>query len=181
MDDIYRARLSATPHPPGALHDPGMATHSTPQGGPQFAPRPDDIHIQPHHAPNATSDPHMPIPIQLPNIYVNPFPAHDHTAQGMSTGTGTRHRDGPTEPINVPTSTPSGTGTGTHSRRSNTIKIGPWRFTKPHPLLWICLALGLLALVLEVPKGSLPTLTGRHRALRASFISRCILSSVYRN
>ncbi|KAK4684533.1 hypothetical protein P7C73_g5639, partial [Tremellales sp. Uapishka_1] len=39
--------------------------------------------------------------------------------------------------------------------------------SRPHPLLWISLFLSLLALILEVPKGSLPTLTGRHKALRA--------------
>lgn len=39
---------------------------------------------------------------------------------------------------------------------------------KPHPFLWISLLLSLIALVLEVPKGSLPTLTGRHKALRVS-------------
>lgn len=31
-----------------------------------------------------------------------------------------------------------------------------------HPLIWFSLALSLLALVLSVPKGALPTLTGRH-------------------
>ena len=39
---------------------------------------------------------------------------------------------------------------------------------RPHPLLWVCLALSVLALVLGVPKGTLPTITGRHKALRVS-------------
>jgi len=39
---------------------------------------------------------------------------------------------------------------------------------RPHPLLWITLGISILALVLGVPKGSLPTLTGRHKALRVS-------------
>jgi hypothetical protein len=42
------------------------------------------------------------------------------------------------------------------------------RGTKLHPLIWFSLILSLLALVLSVPKGSLPTLTGRHKALRVS-------------
>ncbi|TXT08246.1 uncharacterized protein COLE_05170 [Cutaneotrichosporon oleaginosum] len=38
---------------------------------------------------------------------------------------------------------------------------------KPHALLWLSLALSTLAIILGVPKGSLPTVTGRHRELRA--------------
>lgn len=53
-------------------------------------------------------------------------------------------------------------------RSRQTSTLGSWTFAKPHPLLWLCLALSLLALVLEVPKGSLPTFTGRHKALRVS-------------
>ena len=53
------------------------------------------------------------------------------------------------------------------SRQTNA--LGSWTIAKPHPLLWLCLALSLLALVLEVPKGSLPTFTGRHKALRVSW------------
>ncbi|ODN82143.1 hypothetical protein L202_02443 [Cryptococcus amylolentus CBS 6039] len=57
--------------------------------------------------------------------------------------------------------------TDDHPHRS---QRGGWfwmRWPKPHPLLWIILAISVLALVLEVPKGSLPTFSGRHKALRA--------------
>ncbi|TXT15569.1 hypothetical protein VHUM_00072 [Vanrija humicola] len=43
-------------------------------------------------------------------------------------------------------------------------------FSAPHPLLWVTLCLSILAIVLGVPKGSLPTITGRHRVLRAQEI-----------
>lgn len=51
---------------------------------------------------------------------------------------------------------------------------------RPHPLLWLCFALSMLALVLEVPKGSLPTITGRHKALRVgrSCLAYAMLSDV---
>ena len=55
-----------------------------------------------------------------------------------------------------------------HRTSQRSVQVGPWRVAKPHPLLWVCLALSVLALVLEVPKGALPTLTGRHKALRVS-------------
>jgi hypothetical protein len=45
-------------------------------------------------------------------------------------------------------------------------KIGPFEVSSPHPLLWLCFLMSFVALVLDVPKGSLPTLTGRHKALR---------------
>jgi hypothetical protein len=70
-------------------------------------------------------------------------------------------------------STHSTTRRDHHTPSSNMMRIGPFRFARPHPLLWIPLGLSLIALVLEVPKGSLPTLTGRHRQLRASSLS-CI-------
>lgn len=44
----------------------------------------------------------------------------------------------------------------------------PAAHRRPHPLLWVTLAISVLALVLGVPKGSIPTFTGRHRALRVS-------------
>ena len=51
---------------------------------------------------------------------------------------------------------------------------------RPHPLLWVCLALSILALALGVSKGTLPTIMGRHKALRLSryFASLSNLSSV---
>lgn len=47
-------------------------------------------------------------------------------------------------------------------------QMGRRMTARPHPLLWVSLILSLVALVMEVPKGSLPTLTGRHRALRVN-------------
>lgn len=48
---------------------------------------------------------------------------------------------------------------------------------RPHPLLWVTLGLSLVALVLGVPKGSLPTVTGRHKVLRVS-PPRCLPPSL---
>ena len=161
MDDLYLARLSSTPHPPGKLPSPAQENDQNM----------DDIHIN-AQAPPGSFNPAgnggagQPIPIQLPNIYVNPFPPaaeHQHTPE-----TGTRHRDVPD--INMPTVTPV-----VHGKKGNTIKIGPWRFAKPHPLLWLCLGMSVVALVLGVPKGSLPTLTGRHKAIR---VRLCVFSRV---
>ncbi|GMK56704.1 hypothetical protein CspeluHIS016_0305440 [Cutaneotrichosporon spelunceum] len=44
----------------------------------------------------------------------------------------------------------------------------PWyhHIERPHPLLWIALALSCLAIILGIPKGTLPTVTGRHKELR---------------
>lgn len=147
MDEVYRARLSAEP--------PGPSAGKAPQ------PHPDDIHIQSHpvNPPGGFPNSGQPVPIQLPNIYVNPFPsgtAHHESLHRNDDHDGTIHRNGP---INVPSIS---------HRKSHSIKIGPFRFAKPHPLLWVCLFLSVLALVLEVPRGSLPTLTGRHKSLRVS-------------
>lgn len=49
---------------------------------------------------------------------------------------------------------------------------------KPHPLLWITLGLSILAVILGVPKGSLPTLTGRHKTLRVSCLC-CLLFALF--
>lgn len=157
MDEIYRARLSSTPHPPGNLPLPEPAM--------QPLAHTDDIHINAPAAPVAGGA-GQPIPIQLPNIYVNPFPAAEHHHHVPTPEvTGTRHRDGPE--INIPTAT------APRKRPDNSIKLGPWRVAKPHPLLWLCLGLSIVALVLGVPKGSLPTLTGRHKALR---VSCCVIN-----
>lgn len=43
-----------------------------------------------------------------------------------------------------------------------------WSVDAPHPLLWVALGLSIVAVILGVPKGTLPTLTGRHRTLRVS-------------
>ncbi|KAL7421702.1 hypothetical protein Q5752_003472 [Cryptotrichosporon argae] len=110
--------------------------------------RPDDIVVEPHvHTHGPTEPP--PIPIQLPNIYVHPYPPpppHPPTPP-------------PPPPPTMPPPSPP-------RPRSPLPQPRGW-WTRPHPLLWVTLGMSLLALVLQVPKGSLPTLTGRHRALRA--------------
>lgn len=124
-----------------------------PLGGPGPG---DQIHIQPHPLQGPGDHTRGPVPIHLPNIYVNPYPP-------MAPAPAPIHHTPEHAPVNVPTRSPT----------TRTMKIGPWRVTRPHPLLWLCLALSLLALVLEVPKGSLPTLTGRHKALRVSRYEPC--------
>ncbi|BEI79889.1 hypothetical protein CcaverHIS002_0104180 [Cutaneotrichosporon cavernicola] len=43
----------------------------------------------------------------------------------------------------------------------------PWyHVERPHPLLWVALAFSTLAILLGVPKGTFPTVTGRHKELR---------------
>lgn len=140
MDQVYQAKLSG--EPPGQVHD---------------GDQPEDIHIQPlpnPHSQGNQGQQSTPIPVQLPNIYV--------TAPSVQ----------PAQPQPQP-----GTSHSTHSsgiRREHhsprMVHIGPFKFTRPHPLLWMTFALSIIALVLEVPKGSLPTLTGRHRQLRVSVL-----------
>ena len=142
MDEQYRAKLTGSPPHPPRPHTP------MPPGGPGPG---DQIHIQPHPMPGLSEYNRGPVPIHLPNIYVNPYPPPAPPPHAPPPG-----------PINVPTSSPP----------PRTITVGPWRVARPHPLLWLCLALSVLALVLEVPKGSLPTLTGRHKALRVSHDAR---------
>ena len=139
MDQVYQAKLSGSP--PGQ-NQSGNQNQQVDNNG--------DIHIQPMPNPHpypasATANDAargQPIPVQLPNIYVTaPSPAPAQPAQPRR-----EHRP------------------NTHEVRM--MHIGPFRFARPHPLLWITLGLSLIALVLEVPKGSLPTLTGRHKHLR---------------
>lgn len=142
MDEQYHAKLTASPP------DNDRTTTSVPPGGtpqndasPHSQTTPAAQHTQVNGLQGKT-----PIPVHFPNIYVNPFSP---------------------QPAPPAPSAPDSAPTITHVA-PRTVKIGPWRMAKPHPLLWLCLALSLLALVLEVPKGSLPTLTGRHKALRVS-------------
>lgn len=79
-------------------------------------------------------------PVRLPEIHSDSSPS-------------------PMKEVNVPTG---------RAAQPTMVKFGPFAFAKPHPLLWISLILSLIALVLGVPKGSLPTLTGRHKELRVS-------------
>lgn len=141
MDQVYQAKLTGSP--------PGQDNNLTPNPNPvnQQMDNNGDIHIQPMPNPHPHPQQGGPgaIPVQLPNIYVTaPSPASQPPPAPRR-----EHR--------------SHTHT-THQERM--LHIGPFRFTRPHPLLWITLGLSLIALVLEVPKGSLPTLTGRHRHLR---------------
>jgi hypothetical protein len=145
MDQTYQAKLSGSP--------PGH--NSTPN--PQLIDDNGDIHIQPmpnpHPLPQGQGQGNQPIPVQLPNIYVTaPSP---QVPRRERDGTSHHHTQHLPEPHQGP----------------RMVNIGPFRFTKPHPLLWITLGLSLIALVLEVPKGSLPTLTGRHRQLRVCNIT----------
>jgi len=74
--------------------------------------------------------------------------------------------DLPTVPQLIPLPAKPSPSLNTSAPQRRTVKLGPWTFTRPHPLLWVSLMLGVIALVLQVPKGRLPTITGRHRALR---------------
>lgn len=141
MDQVYQAKLSGTP--------PGQNQQNQNQQDNNG-----DIHIQPmpnpHPYPSSATVNDaargQPIPVQLPNIYVTaPSPAPAQPAPSMRR----EHRP--------------------HTHEVRMMHIGPFRFARPHPLLWITLGLSLIALVLEVPKGSLPTLTGRHKHLRVRF------------
>ncbi|WWC70288.1 uncharacterized protein I206_104238 [Kwoniella pini CBS 10737] len=153
MDEIYRAKLSSSPH----LHPQVHIGEEAPPG--QDHPNHGDtIHIQPHHSGH-TGAGDRPIPIQLPNIYVNPYPPRERTPPPQPVPPAPA-------PAPPPTMPPVTVNVTTLDEISKGRKIGPFRFTKPHPLLWFSLILSVIALVLEVPKGSLPTLTGRHRALR---------------
>lgn len=142
MDEVYRAKLSGDPPT-----DPATAPAAERQ----------PIYIQPHPNPARPGTPPRPIPIHLPNIYVNPYPPRAPTPPPTATS-----------PRNVPASAPPPTTTNTPTPVAPRMSIGPWKVARPHPLLWISLLLSVMALVLEVPKGSLPTLTGRHKTLRVS-------------
>lgn len=74
--------------------------------------------------------------------------------------------DLPTVPQPIPLPAKPSPSLNTSAPQRRTVKLEPWTFTRPHPLLWVSLMLGVIALVLQVPKGRLPTITGRHRALR---------------
>jgi len=142
MDQVYQAKLTGSP--PVQDHNPNPNTNPVNQQMDNNG----DIHIQPMPNPHPHPQQGGPgvIPVQLPNIYVTaPSPASQ-----LPSAPRREHRS----------------HTHTTHQEPRMIHIGPFRFTRPHPLLWITLGLSLIALVLEVPKGSLPTLTGRHRQLR---------------
>ena len=154
MDEQYHAKLTASP--PGKHR----ATTPVPPGGAAPNAMPSILDPLPSPYPPHTNvyqgqDAQGPIPIHLPNIYVNPFPSQQ-AAQPL----------------------PPPVGETPTARSIRMIKIGPWIFCRPHPLLWLCFGLSLLALVLEVPKGSLPTITGRHKALRVRVHSSKIPTAI---
>ncbi|KAK6910188.1 hypothetical protein I203_104220 [Kwoniella mangroviensis CBS 8507] len=153
MDETYRAKLSGSPKPHPQVHvgDDHTPPHQDNHG--------DTIHIQPNHPANNTSHP---IPIQLPNIYVHPYPPRERTPPPPPP------QPAPPPPAPAPVMPPVTVNVTAPPKETvpKGRKIGPFRITKPHPLLWVSLILSVIALVLEVPKGSLPTLTGRHKALR---------------
>ena len=174
MEETYRAKLTRDPpQSSGEVHilpHPGNQENQGPQGN------------QGAHGTqgnNAGAGSTQPIPIHLPNIYVNPFPPPVQPLPPNQSQAPTQapHRPAPAAvPAHVPEPAPINVPTHDHAHPRHapgtshrSIRIGPWKITKPHPLLWLCLALSILALVLEVPKGTLPTITGRHRALRVSF------------
>ena len=170
MNETYQAKLSGSPPrlPP---------TMTDERGDVRLLPNP-HTHNPPFQSQHQHQQQPQPIPVQLPNIYINPpLPQpqlqphlqpqveqherqHDLGRDQRPRAEGTDHRH---YQLNGPVPTPGPT--------VRMVKIGPFRFTKPHPLLWISLALSLIALVLEVPKGSLPTLTGRHKVLRVGPVS----------
>ncbi|WVQ67761.1 uncharacterized protein L199_005966 [Kwoniella botswanensis] len=154
MDETYRAKLSGSPNPHPRVHvgDDHTPPHQDNHG--------DTIHIQPNHPANNTSHP---IPIQLPNIFVHPYPPRERTPPPPPPP-----QPAPPPPAPAPVMPPVTVNVTAPPKETvpKGRKIGPFRITKPHPLLWVSLILSVVALVLEVPKGSLPTLTGRHKALR---------------
>ncbi|WVW83815.1 hypothetical protein I302_105836 [Kwoniella bestiolae CBS 10118] len=153
MDETYRAKLSGSPNPPHAHPQVHVGDDHTPP----HQDHGDTIHIQPNHPANNTSHP---IPIQLPNIYVHPYPLRERTPPPPPAPP----QPAPTPAPAMPPVTVNVTAPAKEAPKGR--KIGPFRITRPHPLLWVSLVLSVIALVLEVPKGSLPTLTGRHKALR---------------
>lgn len=101
--------------------------------------------------------------IQLPTIYINPVvvpkdepaPAPKKAKEPKENGTKKEPKEVKREEVKVlPPVVP-------------TVVQQVWE-RRPHPLLWVTLGLSIVTLVLGVPKGSLPTVTGRHKALRVS-------------
>ncbi|WVO16228.1 hypothetical protein L204_103899 [Cryptococcus depauperatus] len=139
MDQLYHARLGSDPH--RERRDQEHTTHDA-----------EHIHVQTNSANG------QPIPIQLPNIYVHPYPQ-------------TQQKEAPPRP--APPVSPAQAPPITLNVQTPLVPVaekkrwGPFKWTMPHPLLWISLIISVIALVLEVPKGSLPTVTGRHKVLRA--------------
>ncbi|KAK8864348.1 hypothetical protein IAR55_001595 [Kwoniella newhampshirensis] len=159
MDDLYQAKLTAEPLTQSQANKPQAREHTLAK---KNLSHPDDIHVQTH---GSRGD--QPIPIDLPNIHVHPYPAappgpREHTPPTPAAAPPAA----PAPPITINVEQPASTSTDKSTDLQGS-KTGLFTPTRPHPLLWLSLLLSLVALVLEVPKGSLPTLTGRHKALRA--------------
>ena len=157
MDQLYKATLT---HSSPIIHRPLPPPQT--QRMPHTPPAEQTSSILPHCDPSIESPPThpAPIPIHLPNIYVNPYPP-------IAANAPNQHPPAPPPPPAPPAPRvlssrelpPPGIGA---------IRIGSMKFKKAHPLLYVSLVISIIALVLGVPKGSLPTLTGRQRELRAS-------------
>lgn len=163
-----------TPH--STIHK--MAANTGPSALPSLSKDKADtsnnaIHIQQNKAGE-------PIPIQLPTIYINPYSSVPN-APGMD---GVPGAFGATaRSLTPPAAAPQKKKEREREAKEDSSKkpavvivAAPeptppapwWNFGAPHPLLWVTLGLSILAVVLGVPKGTLPTLTGRHRVLRVS-------------
>ncbi|WVR07127.1 hypothetical protein IAU60_004168 [Kwoniella sp. DSM 27419] len=145
MDDRYRAKLTASPPVAKRVHNadadchPGRIINLQATVGAE------------HSRPS--------IPVHLPDIYINPYPPVPPPLPAQAPTAS--HEPAPTERDADPSKVQS------QSLPSRSRKLGSFTLTQPHPLLWVSLILSLIALVLGVPKGTLPTITGRHKALRA--------------
>ncbi|WRT66278.1 uncharacterized protein IL334_003231 [Kwoniella shivajii] len=158
MDDLYQAKLSATPYPPPHPHPQvHVGDNQTPPNQDYNHSHDDATHTRPLHQQQQQ----QPIPIQFPNIYVHPYPTIERERERTPPPAPQPRTEQPPVTVNV-----TALSNEDQIPKGNGSKIGPFRITKPHPLLWVSLILSFIALVLEVPKGSLPTLTGRHKALR---------------
>lgn len=110
------------------------------------------------------------VPIQLPTIFINPYVApKEEPKRALPTVPAAPATASPTVPRESGTPKPKATkGDAKFVAAAVQPVVQLWE-RRPHPLLWVTLGLSIVALVLGVPKGSLPTVTGRHKALRVSF------------
>jgi hypothetical protein len=154
MNQVYQAKLTGSPPVQDRPNQNQTPNHN------QQMDNNGDIHIQPLPNPHPQQGGPGPgvMPVQLPNIYVTAPPLAPQPQPAPA-------------PRREHRSHTSHAHTNTH-QEPRMIHIGPFKFARPHPLLWVTLGLSLIALVLEVPKGSLPTLTGRHRQLRVRLFVR---------
>lgn len=141
MDDVYRARLVGSP---SKQHIDIDVNASGTRVTEDVTVRP-HLHGTPEHEPTG-------IPIQLPTIYVNPHVPNPPPAPAPPPPP-----PPPREPLFIPV-----------QRERFRERFWMSSFRNAHPLTWIAVTISLCALVLGVPKGHFPTLTGRHKDLRVS-------------